>query len=287
MPDVTHVAIQGGPGSFHALASEQYFDGDITLVPCDTFSETFKALGKTADYSVVAIENSLFGSINKVYDLLLKHRAWIIGEVYLKIEQCLVGLPGARIDQIKEVHTQAEAMAQCEEYLDTRLSAAKRVEQHDTAASVAMIKLWGDVSKAAIASRAASELHDLEVLADEIETNKQNYTRFIVLAKPGVELPNATSDGQPKTSIVLSMADKPGALYHALGVFAQRNINLSKLESRPVIGKAWHYIFYLDFEAGLDNPEAKAALDELKKEGHEITVLGSYAQGMMPPIIPA
>lgn len=273
------VAIQGQAASFHDIATRQFFGDDIAFRHCDTFSETFQALAdNTVDHAVVAIENSLFGSINKVYDLLLTHKFWIIGEVYLRIEQCLIGLPGADIRAIIEVHSQLEALAQCEEYLDMVLPQAARFEQHDTAASVADVKKWGDPSKAAIASRAAAELHDMEILASEIETNKQNYTRFVVLAKS--EQPVKAAN---KTSLVLTTRGdtKPGALYRALGAFAKHSINLTMLQSRPVVGKAWHYLFYVDMGISMHHEHFQSALTELSDLGYHTTVLGCYQNGLL------
>lgn len=268
------VAIQGQAASFHHIAARHFFGEDIEIISCDSFAATFESL-KSSDFAVVAIENSLFGSINKVYDLLLREHCWIIGEVYLRIEQCLIGLPGTELHQIREVYTQLEAMAQCEEYLDSNLPDAKRIEYHDTAASVADVKAWGDPSKAAIASRAAADLHGMDILAAEIETNKQNYTRFVVLQKQREPI-----EGASKTSLVLQTHTdtKPGALHQALGVFAKRDMNMTMLHSRPVIGKAWHYMFYIDLETPYDDSftEVEQALDAL---GCSITVLGSYPAG--------
>ncbi len=265
------IAIQGQAGSFHDIAARQFFGDDISIVSCETFGGTFAAL-KHTDLAVVAIENSLFGSINKVYDLLLKEDCWIIGEVYLRIEQCLIGWPSTKLPEIAEVHSQLEALAQCEEYLDGVLPHAKRIERHDTAASVADVRAWNDPSKVAIASRAAAALHGLNILAAEIETNKQNYTRFVVLQKQRSKIDDAN-----KTSLVLRTdADtKSGALHHALGVFAKRGINITMLHSRPVIGKAWHYMFYIDLDTPYDD-RFKTVEQELLNQGCSVTVLGSY-----------
>ena len=268
------IAIQGQAASFHDIAAHHFFGTNITVEPCDTFAGTFEAL-KTCNYAIVAIENSLFGSINKVYDLLLSDQCWIIGEVYLRIEQCLIGIPGAKLEAISEVHSQLEALAQCEEFLDSKLPNARRIERHDTAASVESIKQQADSTKAAIASRAAAELHGMEILAAEIETNKQNYTRFVVLQKQPLQLAEAN-----KTSLVLRTdADtKSGALHHALGVFAKRGINITMLHSRPIIGKAWHYMFYIDLDTPYDDT-FKEVERELINQGCTVSVLGSYRSG--------
>lgn len=266
------VAIQGDQASFHDIAAKRLF-GDVGRVYCDTFARTFEAVteGK-ADAALCAIENSLYGSINEVYDLLLAHQLKITGEVFLRIEQCLIGLPGTKVDNIKKVYSHPVALAQCAAYLDTTLAQAEREEYHDTAASVAFVKELGDPTIAAIASREAAELHGLSILAASIETNKENYTRFVALSK--AVQPGPTN----KTSLVVELGKAPGSLYAFLGVFAKRSIALSKLQSRPIVGKAWHYIFYVDLEVG-DNNAFKEALAELESLDCTLTVLGSYKAG--------
>lgn len=267
------VAIQGDQASFHDIAATQLF-GEGRRVYCDSFASTFQVVGDgKADVALCAIENSLYGSINEVYDLLLVHNLRITGEIFLRIEQCLIGLPGAKTKDIKKVYSHPVALAQCEAYLDTKLAQVEREEYHDTAASVALIKELNDPSIAAIASREAAELHGLTVLAPSIETNKENYTRFVSLGKTEPAGP------KDKTSLVLELGHEPGTLYAFLGVFARRSINLSKLQSRPIVGKAWHYIFYVDIEAGSDQPLFQEALAELESLDCTPTVLGSYAAG--------
>jgi len=271
------VAIQGEQASFHDIAARQFFGQDIEILACDSFAACFDALSSgQVDRAIVAIENSLYGSINQVYDLLLKHHFPIVGEVFLHIQQCLIGLPGAAIDSIKEVHSHPVALAQCQEYLDEQLPRAERFERGDTAASVADIKSWNDPTKAAIGGTAAAALHGMEVLAKEIETNKQNYTRFVVLQPQPANAPDAD-----KVSLILQTPKdtKSGALYRALGVFASRELNLLLLHSRPVIGKAWHYMFYLDVAANPNSPDLQAALQELDNQGCDVKVLGSYKAG--------
>lgn len=273
------VAIQGAQNSFHDIARRAYFSNSEAVVHCDTFKQVFQAVEKdNADMGLVAIENSLYGSINDVYDLLLKYRFWISGEIYLRINHCLLGVNGATLATIKEVHSQLPALAQCEEFLDTKLSHAERLEHHDTAGSAADVAKWNDRTKAAIASRTAGELHNLKILAEDIETHKQNYTRFIIFSKQKKAVVDAN-----KTSLVVrtDMDTKPGALYRTLGVFAKRNINLTKIESRPIIGKAWHYMFYLDFDQGIENTSTKDALHDLSKMKVEATPLGSYLKGQI------
>jgi prephenate dehydratase len=267
------IAIQGLQASFHDIAANQYFGTGNSRVYCDTFAETIAALmDNRAEYALCAIENSLYGSINEVYDLILANKLFIFGEVYLRIEQCLVGLPGAALDGITSVYSHPVALAQCSQYLDTVLPNAKREEHHDTAASVALLSQLNDPAVAAIASREAAELFEMPILAASIETNKANYTRFFALSKSGAE----TVLAPDKTSLVIRTNHTPGALYKALGCFASRGLNLTKIQSRPIIGKAWHYMFYFDVEAGINDATYQAAVAELNAQGCTVALLGSY-----------
>lgn len=275
------IAIQGQQASFHDSAAKQLYGSESGRVYAETFQDVFVALADgRAERGMCAIENSLYGSINEVYDLLLKNHCQIVGEVYLHIEQCLIGLPGARLEDITKVYSHPVALAQCEAYLDATLHQAEREEFHDTAGSVALVKQLADQTVTAIASREAAELHGLTVLAASIETNKQNFTRFIALAKEPATPPAAST----KTSLILETDHQPGALYAALGAFAKRGINLSKLQSRPIIGKAWQYMFYVDVEAAADSPGCTEALAELAAQQCRVTLLGSYPAGQMPTV---
>lgn len=272
------IAIQGTKASFHDIAASQYFGKDDSRIFCDTFSATFAALAdERADFALCAIENSLYGSINEVYDLLNAHDYHIVGEIYLRIEQCLIGQPGATMSGITEVYSHPVALAQCEAYLDKELPDAHRLEYHDTAASVELIARTGSHTTAAIASCQAAELYGMKILASSIETDSQNYTRFVVLTR----LPLASKD-TTKTSLVLKTNHAPGALYNGLGCFAKRGINLTKLQSRPITGSAWNYLFYIDVLAGDQTSEFQAAHAELVTQGCDVTVLGSYKASLQP-----
>ncbi len=275
---MTTIAIQGDVASFHDIAAKDFF-GESSRAYCDTFADTFAALADgRADNAVVAIENSLFGSINEVYDLLLKHSFSIIGEVYLRIDQCLIGLPGTKLEDVTTVYSHPVALAQCEAFLDENVPQALRSEYHDTAAAVKLVKEQGDAHAVAIAGKEAAELYGMEVLAENIETNKENYTRFVALSRTAP----VVSGEESKTSLVLTTSHQPGALYQALGTFAKRSMNLSKLQSRPIIGKAWHYMFYVDVGGAATEPAFQEALVELKEQGCEVTLLGSYKSGLTP-----
>jgi prephenate dehydratase len=266
------VAIQGQEGSFHYIAAMEFFGEDVEIVDCEVFKDTFSAVkAGRADYAVCAIENSLYGTINATYDLLVDNDFAIMGELYLRVEQNLIGLPGTKISEIERVYSHPVALVQCEDYLSKNVPTAKRLEFHDTAASVGKVKEMADKTNAAIGSTQAAELYGMEILAESIETNKQNYTRFIILSPKAEEV-----QGRNKTSLILKTSHKPGALYAALGAFAAPQINLSKLQSRPIIGKAWHYIFYVDVDADIDDLKLVEALGTLKAQGCEVKVLGSY-----------
>lgn len=267
------VAIQGEEASFHDIATDKFFSQDTKRIFCNNFSDTFSTLNRgLSDFALCAIENSLYGSITEVYDLLLKNKVYIVGEVYLHIGQCLIGLPNSNLSEISSVYSHPVALAQCEQYLDTHLSNAQRLEYHDTAASVKLIKDKNDPTKAAIASSQAAKLYSMNILAESIETNKHNYTRFVVLSKSNINKETTTN----KTSLIVETDHTPGSLYMALGCFAKRSINITKIQSRPIIGRPWHYMFYMDVNIGDDNKDFLEAKEELIQQGCEVAVLGSY-----------
>lgn len=269
------IAIQGLDTSFHALAAKQLFGDEATLAHYATFPTVFRALHtQEVDHAVVAIENSLYGSINEVYDLLLKYHFWITGEVYEKIGLHLLGLPGATIPDITDVYSQAPALAEAEDFLDQKLALAHRHEHTDTALAAEEIAQWKKPHNAAIASRAAAEKYGLSILAENIETHRQNYTRFLALSRTQ---PKETGN---KSSLTFQTNDTPGSLHAALGVFAKRNINLTKLESRPIIGKAWQYMYYVDIAAATTPDLA----EELAQYAQNIRLLGNYTAGAFDTI---
>lgn len=261
------IAIQGEHASFHDTAATQWFGGTIQTVSCDTFSEVFGALTRLeADAAVVAIENSLYGGINQVYDLIESHGYPIIGEVHLPVHQQLIGTPGA---DITHIYSHPVALAQCENYLDTHFPEAKRIEHADTAGAVRFIAGEQNPHYAAIANREAAALYDVPLLRENIEDNPANFTRFLVVKPNGTPPPDAD-----RTSLVLTTDHAPGALSEVLGVFARRGINLSKLQSRPIIGKPWHYRFYFVLDTAGDS--LAAALEEIQPHVASLTILGQY-----------
>lgn len=266
------IAIQGESGSFHHQAAKLWFSSDATIMPADTFTDTFALLEHGADQAVVAVENTLYGSINETLDLIEQHRYPVVGELYLRIRQQLIGLPGASLQDITRIYSHPVALVQCEQYLDTHFPHAERIEHPDTAGSVRLVAERNDPHVAAIAGQAAAETYNLPIIAKNIEDNKENFTRFLVLN------PNGTSPADAnKTSLVLTTDHTPGALAHALSVFAKNGSNLTKLQSRPVVGDPWKYRFYVDVEAA--GPTLDAQIAEIRQQGCTVTVLGQYKAG--------
>ncbi len=262
------VAYQGEPGAFSEDAVARLFP-DAETEPLPTVRAVFERVEiGGADHGVVPLENSQAGSINETYDLLVRHGLRILGEAIIRVEHALLGVKGAAIGDIKKVYSHPQALAQCEEFLvDLE---AEIVPHQDTAGAARMVAEAGDSSQAAVAGRRAGELYGLEVLAEGIQTNPENFTKFAVI---GSGAPVGTPD---KTSIVFAVADVPGSLHRCLAGFAGEGINLIKLESRPRGGRPWRYWIYLDFEAGAEEERSRQALDELSKHTSFIRILGSY-----------
>ncbi|HEX6416538.1 MAG TPA: prephenate dehydratase domain-containing protein [Candidatus Saccharimonadales bacterium] len=265
-----NVAIQGAQASFHHQAAASWFGQAVSIIECDSFGDVFGTLNRhEAAQAVIAVENSLYGSINEVLDLVEAHGYPIVGEVYLPIEQQLITLPNVSLSQITRVYSHPVALAQCQHFLDTHLPNAERVEYHDTAASVELIKSLGNPAYAAISGRMSAELHGLPILSENIEDNRANITRFLVLSAGGKK-PNDVS----KASFVIATDHTPGALARILAGLASHGANLTKLQSRPIIGEPWNYRFYIDIEA--DASTIEECIDFLKNTAVKTTVLGKY-----------
>jgi prephenate dehydratase len=266
------VAIQGERGSFSHAAALEALGQDIEIVPCPTFDALFAAVESgRGQRALLPIENSLTGSIHENYDRLESHRLHIVGETHLRVRQCLVARPGATLASIRRVASHPVALAQCRGFFAAN-PGIEPVAAYDTAGSVMDMVRGGLVSQAAIASALAAQIHGAVVLLEGIEDDPQNYTRFLILAREPGPIETAT-----KTSIVFTLQNVPGALHRALGVFAGRGANLSKIESRPLRGRPWEYAFYLDV---LGDPRGATgeALEELRALAHEMRILGSYPE---------
>ncbi len=271
------IAIQGGYGAFHEIAAYKYFkDDNIEIVPRNTFKDLFTALKKgKVDYGITAIENSLAGSILPNYNLLLESNMKVIGEIFLRIKQNLVAFPGQKLDEIKEVFSHPMAILQCQQFFDD-YPGIKLIDSIDTALSaqkIAKEKLRGI---AAIASNLAAQKFGLEILAAEIETNKSNYTRFLILEdKNGSGFNDKKVN---KASLSFAIAHKIGSLSKILSIFSYHEINLSKIQSMPIIGRDWEYQFYIDVE--FDNYEMyKQSLKAASPFTSNFHILGEYYKG--------
>lgn len=263
------VAFQGEPGAYSEEAVVRLF-GEVETVPCATLADAFTAVAEgRADRAVVPVENSQAGSINETYDLLLGHDLVIAGELDLRVSHCLMALPGESLEGIRRVYSHPQALAQCESFL--RRLGVEAVATYDTAGSAKMIREQRLGSSAAIASRRAAQIYDLAVLAEAIETNPSNVTRFLVLGREA-----AGRSERSKTSVVFALDNRPGTLYRALGALALRDINLTKIESRPGRTRPWEYLFYVDFDGHVDDPPVREALAELAGHTTFLRVLGSY-----------
>jgi prephenate dehydratase len=271
-------AFQGEPGAYSEAAVFEYFDrADISAVPCESFEQVFTSVS-TGDcqYGVLPIENSLAGSIHQNYDLLVKNPLWVVGEHFLRVSHCLIARPGATMADIKTVMSHPQALAQCAGYLKS-LPGIKIEPVYDTAGSVKIIRSQNDPSLAAIASMQAARNFGMQVLAEHIEDNQANFTRFLVVStEPIHPVTNA------KTSIVFTLKNEPGSLYHAMREFATRGIDLCKIESRPLVGTPWDYLFYLDLMGSTENEPVKQALESLKQFAPMLRLLGSYSSRKPP-----
>jgi len=271
------IAIQGGQGSFHEIAARKYFvNNGIALAPCDTFNDIIDELVEgRSNYGCYAIENTVAGSILQNYALLKENPVEVIGEVYLRIAQNLVALPGQKIEDITEVHSHHMAIAQCRMFFK-KYPWIKLVESVDTALSARKISEGQIIGRGAIASSLAAELYDLNILAEEIETNKRNYTRFLILAKKGK---NDNRNLNPdKASLCFSLSHQTGSLAKILSVIAFYDINLTKIQSLPILGQEWQYFFYVDvtFTEFERYQQCLAAITPLVKDMH---ILGEYNYG--------
>jgi prephenate dehydratase len=265
-----HIAFQGEHGAYSEAGLYEHFGEAVKSFPCESFDAVFAAVGSgAADYGFIPIENSLAGSIHRNYDLLLQNQLSVVGEHSLRVSHCLIGMPGARLDALRTVISHPQALAQCEGYLK-RLG-VKVEPVYDTAGSVKLVREGGDPAVAGIASRRAAALYGMQILAEAVEDNPANFTRFLVIAREAVQPgPDA------KTSIVFSLDNRPGALYKAMSVFALRDIDLTKIESRPLAGKPWEYFFYIDLAGSTEETRVKNALANLAEFAPFLRVLGSY-----------
>lgn len=270
------VAYQGEPGAYSERAVRSLFP-DAEPLPCDTVRLVFsRVTSEEADFGVVPLENSQAGSVNETYELL-QHTTLLrmVGEALVRVDHALLGVPGARLEDVRRARSHWQALAQCEEFLSSMR--IEPVPVHDTAGAARMLAEAGAKDEAAIASVDAARLFGLAVLAERIQTEKENYTKFSVIGRedPGL----GTHD---KTSLVMAVLDEPGSLLESLRPFASRGINLHKIESRPRRGKPFEYLMYVDVMVDGASPALEEALDEVRRHTSMLRVLGSYRSAPAP-----
>jgi chorismate mutase/prephenate dehydratase len=264
------VAYQGEAGAYSEMAVYKFFGTAAEPLPCKDFRDVFESVSnKTVPAGVIPIENSIEGSVNQNYDLFLNYDLKVQGEVAVKLAHVLIGNPQTKLEDIESVYSHPQALAQCRAYLERHKW--QIIPEYDTAGSVKLIKEKGLLNAAAIASEKAADLNNMKILARDISDNLTNYTRFLVLSHT-----DAAPTGDDKTSIIFSTKHEPGALYNALGEFASRNINLTRIESRPTKKTAWQYNFYLDFEGHRTEKRCTEALQAIEKYATFVKILGSY-----------
>lgn len=269
--DKKTVAFQGEKGSFGHRALKEYFGNGETVIKFEKFDDVFAAVTNgSADYGVLPIENSSTGGIHDVYDLLLKYDLYIVGEQTLQVDHHLLGVEGATAESIKEVFSHPQGFNQCRAYLnhnpDWRL-----IPFENTATSAKYIKEQNDIEKAAIASKEAAKIYNLKIIAENIHTNKENWTKFIIIGKK-VEI----NKDSKKISLVYSLRHNVGSLYDSLGTFVKQGINLAKVESRPIPNQPWKYHFYVDIEGNLHDKQVQDAIKTIQGKSLFLKILGNY-----------
>ena len=265
------VVYQGEPGCYSEEAAAGFFGDGVDSKGLPWFNDVFAALDRgEADYAVVPVENSSTGSIRQVYDLMAQYHYFIVGEWQVKVEHCLMALPGVGLDGIKTVYSHEQGLMQCEKYLDAHRDWA-RVPTLDTAGSAKLVAETGDPTAAAICSRRAARLYGLNILAEGVNYNSMNHTRFAVVS-PVPEL----RSGRDKISAMFRLPHQSGSLHEILTIFAVQGFNLLKIESRPIPGRGWEYLFFLDFTGDLAADGMDGVLHELSQLAAEFRILGNY-----------
>jgi chorismate mutase/prephenate dehydratase len=277
------VAFLGSEGSYSHLAARAAFarrNARLAPVSASSFDDIVKAVeAGRADYGVLPIENTTSGGINEVYDLLLHTRLSIVGEHKLRIDHCLLGVPGATLDGLEVLHSHPQPLAQCSAFLAS-LGDLRTEIASDTATSVRHVADLGDPAHAAIGGFEAGRMYGLEPLARDIANHTENFTRFLIVARQPVKVDLRVP---AKTSLVIATSQRAGALVEALLVFRRHGLNLTKLESRPILGNPWEEMFYVDVQGNAADPRVVAALDELEAHTRSIRLLGTYPSDDLPP----
>ncbi len=276
-PPKPRVAYQGERGAYSEDAVAAVFGDRVDIMPCLEFRDAFEAVDTgRATHAVLPVENSIEGTVAQANDLLLEHDLTVTGEVIISVDHCLIATPRATLDDIRLVYSHPQALGQCRRFL-ARHPKWKQIPAYDTAGSVKLIRERRRKDESAIASRRSAAIYRMKVLAEGIQTDHENYTRFFVLEKHPRRIP----DGD-KTSIAFVAKNVPGSLHACLGEFAKRGINLTKLESRPRRARPWNYVFFADFEGTMDDVTCREAVGALVTTAGFVKVFGSYRGAPTP-----
>ena len=272
------VAFQGVRGAFSELAARRSFDEDVTLLPCHTFAETFDAVSSgKAKYGVLPVENTLGGTVYDTLDLLAMHpELTVIGEQQVRVMHNLIVVPGTKLEDIRKVYSHPQGLQQCRAFLDKELPDAERIPFFDTAGSVEYIAKLGDKSCAAIAGSPAAHYYGMEILSQGIETDASNYTRFYILSREENAAIYRSQSEPNKAALSFSVSDEPGSLMDVLKTFADEGVNMTKLESRPIPGKPWEYLFFVEVQLPADRERFDRLTEEIRKKAVSFRILGIY-----------
>lgn len=265
------VVFQGAEGAYSQIAMMRYFGENVGNFHVDSFRDAMSAIEEgSADYAVLPIENSTAGIVNEIYDLLAEYENYIVGEQIIKIEHCLLGLPGTDITQVRTVFSHPQSLMQSARYLNMH-DGWKQISMQNNAFAARKVSEDGDVSQAAIASEQAAKIYGLSILERGVNQSDTNSTRFIIVTNQKIFLKDAK-----KISLCLEVPHESGSLYHILSHFIYNNLNMTKIESRPIEGRNWEYRFFIDFEGNLADGAVKNALRGLREEAQNMRILGNY-----------
>ena len=265
---MNNVSFQGEYGAYSESAARKFFGNDVKTIPCKSFEDTLKITEEDkSDYSVLPVENSIEGTVGQSIDAITNTSLRSIGEVYLKVEHCLIGK--GKLEDIKTVYSHPQALGQCSNFIQNKK--LQSVPTYDTAGSVKIVKDMDDVQSASIASYDAGKLYDVPIIQQGIENNPNNFTRFLIFSKE-----NSSESSNDKTSIMFSVKHEPGALYQILKEFNDNGINLTKIESRPNKNTNWEYNFFVDLIGHFANSKISSVLNKISENTIFLKVLGSY-----------
>jgi prephenate dehydratase len=271
------IAFQGEPGAFSQIAARKLLGDQVETVACPTFESLFDSITQgRADLILAPLENTLAGPVLRCYDLLYQGSLVMIGEVVLRVSHCVIGCPGATLEGVHRIQSHPVALAQCERFFAAHPAIARAIAE-DTAGSVRQIMELADPAIAAIASDFAARQYGAEILVSAVEDDPNNFTRFALL-QPAADASEAIPEADA-TTLVLTVANQPGALYHSLEPFARNQVDLMSLVSRPLVGEPWHYRFFLEVAAAASDPRMVRALAELQPHTVELRLFGSYHSG--------